>query len=147
MAVVPRGATRLKRIRETGLSIDRLVANTPAYVRNAAGYVALRELKQLKDGTVRGKTTTQILGERQRIHVQRISLVQGESWRNGTVKCNCDCEFFTYVCEVALHRHGAADIIGSNGAFPHATNPRGVPLLCKHLWEILRKLKTTKGPR
>jgi len=46
----------------------------------------------------------------------------------------CDCEYFLYNCEVALHRFNATDIIHSNGAFPGFTNPQMRPHLCKHLY-------------
>lgn len=49
---------------------------------------------------------------------------------------SCDCEYFMYHCEVALHRFNASDIVYSDGSFPEITNPRMVPMLCKHLYAL-----------
>jgi hypothetical protein len=48
----------------------------------------------------------------------------------------CDCEYFMYHCEVALHRFNSSDVLHSNGAFPGMTNPRMAPKLCKHLYAV-----------
>lgn len=46
---------------------------------------------------------------------------------------SCSCPFFTFNCEYALAKAGSSDIEHSNGKPPHITNPRLVPMLCKHL--------------
>lgn len=60
----------------------------------------------------------------------------GPSLWNKPAWVSCDCEYFMYHCEVALHRFNCADIIHSNGAFPGLTNPRLEPKLCKHLHAV-----------
>lgn len=57
------------------------------------------------------------------------------------LEVSCDCEFFTYYSEVALYRYGAAKIEHSNGEFPYVTNPKGLPILCKHLLAFLDTLR------
>ena len=56
------------------------------------------------------------------------------------IKVSCTCEYFTYVCEYALHKKGAADIIHSNGEPPKNTNPSLVPTVCVHLYKVLTEL-------
>ena len=51
----------------------------------------------------------------------------------------CDCEWFTYNCEVSLAIRGSSAIINSNGALPKMTNPNGRPQVCKHCLAFLRK--------
>lgn len=49
------------------------------------------------------------------------------------VKVSCDCDRFMFTYEVALWKHGAADIVHSNGQLPVTTNPKMVPGCCKHI--------------
>ena len=60
----------------------------------------------------------------------------------GNVKVSCDCESFTYYCEWALHRQGAADIFYSTGEAADSRNPRGIPSLCKHLYALAKEIRT-----
>jgi len=46
---------------------------------------------------------------------------------------SCTCEWFLYHCEVALWAKRSSDIEYSNGFKPEITNPRMVPLVCKHI--------------
>lgn len=57
---------------------------------------------------------------------------------------SCDCEFHCFYCEVALYRQGASDIIFSNGKYPHVTNPRCAPVVCKHAIALFKKLKNKR---
>jgi hypothetical protein len=52
---------------------------------------------------------------------------------NTRVWVSCSCPFFLYHCEVALTKHGSSSIIYSNGQLPKHTNPRMIPLVCKHV--------------
>lgn len=65
----------------------------------------------------------------------------------GNVVVRCTCEFFTYTCEVALHKQGAATIAQSNGERPELTNPKMVPTPCKHLYAVLRDIVRFKVGR
>jgi hypothetical protein len=46
----------------------------------------------------------------------------------------CSCPHFLYNLEYALARRKASTITYSNGMYPHLTNPKLVPFLCKHLF-------------
>lgn len=46
---------------------------------------------------------------------------------------SCSCEYFKYTNEVALEKHGSADIKYSNGDLPVERNPNQVPSTCKHV--------------
>lgn len=59
-----------------------------------------------------------------------------------TVACTCD--YFTFVCEVALQKKGAAIVKQSNGARPKITNPQLVPSPCKHLFKLLTLIQKRK---
>ena len=57
------------------------------------------------------------------------------------VKVSCSCEFFTYYgSEYVLHKHGAADIIYSNGEPPKIKNPKMLQYPCKHVYKLLETL-------
>ena len=43
---------------------------------------------------------------------------------------SCDCEYWLYNCEVAVHRFQGTDIIYSNGEYPTETNSQLTPMLC-----------------
>lgn len=56
------------------------------------------------------------------------------------VRVSCTCPFFKFYCEAALHKHGAADIVYSNGEKPAVTNPGMIPMGCKHLVVVLENI-------
>ncbi len=58
---------------------------------------------------------------------------------NGVIVHNCD--YFTYNCEYALFKKGAADIRYSNGEPPTTLNVGLQPSVCKHLYALLTDLK------
>lgn|ERR1035437_699941 len=51
----------------------------------------------------------------------------------------CDCQDFTFRCEVALAIRGSSAVINSNGALPKFTNPSAIPQLCSHALAFLEK--------
>lgn len=56
------------------------------------------------------------------------------SAKNTRLVVGCSCEFWMYYCEYALAKRWKASWIRmSNGQPPNTTNPRLVPLTCKHL--------------
>lgn len=60
----------------------------------------------------------------------------------------CDCQDFTYRCEVALALRGSSAVVNSNGALPKHTNPNAVPMLCSHGLAFLEKcLVAAKAPK
>jgi len=60
---------------------------------------------------------------------------------------SCTCEYFLYVCEVALEGKDSSDIIHSNGAAPSVTNPRFTPRTCKHCIAALLNGAQTLVPK
>jgi len=58
----------------------------------------------------------------------------------------CSCEWFKYVCEVSLWKEKSSDIKYSNGADPDTTNPRQIPVICKHIFAALRAGALEKKP-
>ncbi len=70
-----------------------------------------------------------------------VALDKKKGW-NGYVLVSCSCEYFTYTCEYALHAHGAANIVYSNGEPPEDKNPRLTPSLCKHLYALLSGIQS-----
>lgn len=71
-------------------------------------------------------------------------LSQKDQLWEGKVIVSCECDYFTYNCEVALHKRGAAKITQSNGEHPEITNPRLVPTPCKHLFAVLDQIVRKK---
>ena len=55
----------------------------------------------------------------------------------GPVIVSCQCDYFTYTCEVALAKRGAAKVSQSNGENPDVRNPKMIPTPCKHLHKLL----------
>lgn len=57
-------------------------------------------------------------------------------------KCmvSCPCERFTYYCEYALTKKGAAKIKFCNGDPPVVTNPNMITGMCKHLIALSAEL-------
>jgi hypothetical protein len=45
---------------------------------------------------------------------------------------SCSCAFFLYYCEYALTQRKSSSIVYCNGKPPIYTNPKLVPLVCKH---------------
>jgi len=133
-----------RKVSDEGLTLRQMIKLTPGYVRFNSGYVTVTgrvkyDTDKLGRKTYAIKTRTNELGAKPRKHLQTITLLSGRkaSNRRAKVRLDCDCEFFTYYCEHALWRYGAAEIKRSNGLFPHVTNPRAVPIVCKHLDTIL----------
>lgn len=50
---------------------------------------------------------------------------------------HCSCPWFTFVCEFALAKLGSSLIVNCNGRAPRITNPRRLPVVCKHVWAIM----------
>jgi hypothetical protein len=59
---------------------------------------------------------------------------------SGAIMAYCQCDYFTYTCEVALAKRGASRIINSNGAPASVRNPKHIPTACKHLYKVLETL-------
>jgi hypothetical protein len=61
------------------------------------------------------------------------------------VKVSCSCPDYCFRWEVANHKHGASDIIYSNGEPPLERNPNNKPGLCKHLLALRALIKAKHG--
>lgn len=129
----------------TGLTARVMLKNTPRNIIFNANEVVITQYKfvrdrKLKEVVLRGKSYTNFNAH---VHTQLIRStnpnlnVINHGKRGFRIKVECDCEWFLYVCEVALNSYGAAEIKYSNGKWPVITNPRGIPLLCKHLYTHL----------
>ena len=86
--------------------------------------------------TPEGKAKRQIS-----MHKCSVTAVDQKKGFKGYVKVLCDCEYQTYYNEVALHKHGASDIVYSNGEPPVDRNPSYKPNLCKHLYALCKRIK------
>lgn len=51
----------------------------------------------------------------------------------------CTCENLLFWDEVALTIKGSSSILHSNGKLPHITNPKLLPMACKHVTAVLWK--------
>ena len=54
--------------------------------------------------------------------------------------CQCSCEDYIFMYEVANTAHNAARIFYSNGESPDERNPGQRPGLCKHLTRLVEEL-------
>ncbi|QJT71186.1 hypothetical protein GR11A_00149 [Vibrio phage vB_VcorM_GR11A] len=137
---------------DKGLGLGQLIKTTRrfAYIHEKARDVRLyqprRELTD--DGNIRITATAKSRKSRENPQPQKhVCYIEGVNDRSklsspkAMVRVSCDCEFFTYTCEVALFRYGAAEVLYSNGEFPFSTNPRGTPILCKHLLNLANAIK------
>ena len=50
---------------------------------------------------------------------------------------HCSCSWFCFVAEYALAKQGSSMIVNCNGRPPRITNPRRLPVLCKHGFAIV----------
>jgi len=57
---------------------------------------------------------------------------------------HCSCPWFTFVCEYALAKAGSSLIVNCNGQPPRITNPRRLPVICKHIWAIFERWTGTR---
>ena len=56
----------------------------------------------------------------------------------------CDCEYFMYKCEWVLSKFGSTTRRFAINKAPTATNPRGIPYVCKHVLLLLSVLQKSK---
>ncbi len=91
------------------------------------------------------RTVTSIPGESPRAHVVTVTArdpdYRGKLTRSPAVKVSCTCERFKFMWEYALHYHGAADIVHSNGEPPVEKNPRLAGGACKHAYRAFQYIR------
>ena len=73
-------------------------------------------------------------------HVCTVVALEEKQLHEAKVVVDCDCDFFTFNCEYALAKKGAAVIRRSNGEPPDVKNPRYIPYCCKHLVVVLGEI-------
>jgi hypothetical protein len=57
---------------------------------------------------------------------------------------HCNCEYFCFHLEVALHAENSSSVINSNGNMPIVTNQGMVGHLCKHLMASIKQVRAVK---
>ena len=145
-----------------GLTLRKLLRNTPRLFVNNADYVDILSLKKVKSKTglpaIVGKVITNdpnYPGYTQTVrHVHIIGMDRRDSDgkpdfdkpvnKHRKVMVQCSCESYTFHgFEYANTAHGAARIIYGNGDPPTFTNPGLLYGCCKHLYrvglEVVRK--------
>lgn len=133
---------------EKGLTVLQLLNNTPRYIKEKGrdevvikkygrtktkgGHPALKAICQTRYPKPHQPHQCSVIGldvDQQKLSKQKRVLV------------SCDCEFFMFYCEYALSTWGAARIKFSNGEPAVVRNPGNVPLVCKHLVNVLRLIR------
>lgn len=126
-----------------GQTLKQLFAKTPTLMKENGTEVKLKNVKRLKTKT--GKPALQAVAihkdpykpnATERPHTcMIIGLDQDKKiTANGQkVVVSCDCENYVYMWEYANAKHGASQLIYSNGERPGFTNPGEVAGMCKHL--------------
>lgn len=129
------------------LTVKQLLNKQPPYIVNHAASVRLTKVKRAetkKHGLPAILATAYDPQGSERGHACQVVAVKSKrhepTIKAGLVKVSCDCEFFTYYCEYALTKWGAANIRYSNGEPASSTNPQNFPLLCKHLYKLLERV-------
>ncbi len=140
-----------------GLTIDSLMANTPASrranaIRDRVTIVGFR-INPAKTKIISKTLTYDTQGRRVEVRPHNHWVLKCDDdpanlklpFSKARVKIGCDCEDHLFRWEYALNHHGAADILRSNGEFPVFTNPGLVPGTCKHLAPtVLRYIKSKR---
>lgn len=142
----PRGGVPDAQRAAKGLSLAGLLKRQPRYMHNSAEDVVVKALKHKSTrggmpaitGVTRDRKTVP-----QRLHKYSVIGLNASNDKIATqkrIKVSCDCEFFLYYSEYALWTWGAANIVFSNGQPAHVRNPGNVPILCKHLTQVLHTI-------
>lgn len=129
-----------------GLSLKQLLRATPPYIKNNAQEVVIKKLDHAvsKGGFPGIKAKALSVGNLGKRHIYNLTVVGKEKDKDLSkqkhVVVSCQCDFFKYYSETALHHWGSAQIKYSNGEHPGLTNPGLQPLLCKHLVVLARTI-------
>lgn len=144
---------------EKGMTVQLLMKNTPMYVRmrSLEDIVVKRMATKWTKGGMRAVQATAVnmsvlaptphtvtvigLDEKSSVVTKVRKSQVPRLWSQRRVQVDCDCEFFTYYCEYALWFNGAAKIRRCNGEPAVVKNPSNVPLVCKHIYAVLKLIK------
>lgn len=100
-------------------------------------FEAMIKAKSTKSATTRPLKKTEIHNVVIRQYgTDLISLAAGGIRTTHRSWVHCSCEHFLFSCEFALAKRGSSSIINSNGEPPVVTNPRMLPMVCKHIVAI-----------
>ena len=136
-----------------GLSINGLLSytiqNNPTGVNNAKNVRVVRFTHSKDVNGLVLKTRTHEPGtnpSQDRIYEQDFFVpnhFHGPVIDAPSVVVSCACRDFMFRWEWVLNKRGSADIIYGNGRPPDTSNPNYLPGVCKHLFKILLKIRTT----
>ncbi len=133
------------------LTVPQLLRSTFTTPRHNSGTVSFKSVRKGSNRAGYPKVLAQAYsaetpqGKRKAapaVHQCSLTALDKKKGFSGFVKVSCSCEYFTYYCEYALYKQGAADITYSNGDPPVDRNPSLTPSLCKHLFALLTGLKS-----
>lgn len=129
-----------------GLSLGQIMKTTPGVFKSNAGSVMIRQLSKTKTRSglpaIKAIAKVAAAGKTRSHNCSIISLdAHKPIWSSKRVYLDCACEAFTFWCEYALNKHGAAALRRCNGEPPVVRNPKELPMMCKHLVELSRVLK------
>ena len=136
------------------LTVKQMLKITPKNIHTNAEYVRIQRVirgwnKKTTNPALRFQTvysTHDHTGKKKNyapeIHQSYVEGLMGTDTPIGLkyVRVSCTCPYFKFYCEAALHKYAAADIIYSNGERPIITNPRMLPMVCKHLVKVLERI-------
>lgn len=131
-----------------GLKLKQLLDKQPPYVINKASGLRITKVQKAESKkTGLPAVTAVVIDPESNNKGHKCQIVTIETPKNvspdlktGHVKVSCDCEWFTFYCEYALTKWGAANIRYSNGEPAYTTNPSNYPLVCKHLYSLGKKV-------
>jgi hypothetical protein len=135
-----------------GMTVDRLLAKTrPQQIELSQNVVIknvrFRHHKKSLNPVILCETYSKKTGkgasgyDKYVTYIEALHSKKGAKFSQTFVKVGCSCPFFTFFAEVALAKHGAADVFFSNGDPPVVRNPKERPLLCKHLVKLVGRVK------
>ena len=118
------------------LTIKQLLDKQPPYIKNSAKSIKVLSLKRiLKNKLPALQAVVQSRVDNNTYTCQVVTMNE-----EGSIKVSCNCDFFKYYCEYALSKWEAANIRFSNGKPAKVTNPSNYPLVCSHIFHILKKM-------
>lgn len=134
-----------------GMSISKLLRNTPALMHANAEEVQVLSYKKLK--TKSGLPAIKAIvihkdpwrpdriKKKREVYLIGLSSQKTPISRQKKVMVSCNCENWTFTWEYACAVHGCAKVLYGNGEPPIYTNPGLVPGLCKHITAIAMAAK------
>ena len=134
-----------------GLTVDKLLAKTRPQQLELSAAVVVKNTKRMwhkksSNPCVVAETYSRKTGKDAKgfdkyvTWVEGLNTDKGKKFSETLVKVGCTCAFFTFFCEYALAKHGAATVMFSNGQPPVVRNPSEKAILCKHIVKLCKKI-------